>query len=350
MPSVKKNESDTERIARLDRLAYEHRNEKARMRREAGALQGEIERLTKLLDRYAVVSPKDLKVPTWLAAKPKKGGKKRATAVLMLSDLHLDEVVNLAETQGLNEYGREIAERRLREVINSTVKLCKDYVAGVEFDGIMVAIIGDIITGVIHEELARTNEAPVPASIAYWVPILCSALRYLADEFGQVFVPCVDGNHDRTYGKIPSKQRAESSFAWIIYNWMADNLRDDPRIQFRITPAADQIVKLYDTTFLLSHGDQFRSQGGVGGIYPSLLKWLLRAHELYSQAGTPFDYALLGHWHQLKWLDDCIINGSLKGYDEYAITNKFKFEKPQQALFIVTPERGVVQRLPVFAD
>jgi hypothetical protein len=44
------------------------------------------------------------------------------------------------------------------------------------------------------------------------------------------------------------------------------------------------------------------------------------------------------------------VNGSLKGYDEYAKDGGFGFERPQQALFFVTPEHGIVQRLPVFAE
>lgn len=190
----------------------------------------------------------------------------------------------------------------------------------------------------------------MPASIVHWVPILAAALTRLADEFGHVFVPCVDGNHDRTQKKTPSKKRAESSFAWIIYNWLADTLSEDDRITFSITPAAEQIITVYDTAFLLSHGDSFRSQGGVGGLYPSLLKWLLRRKDYYSQTGNRFDIALMGHWHQLLWGRDFVVNGSLKGYDEYARNAGFGFERPQQALFIVTPENGVVQRLPVFAD
>lgn len=323
--------------------------ETKRLKRELASAGKRITELEAFLDRYSSIRPADQKVPAWLT--PKRRTKKHhATPLLMLSDLHLDEVVEEAEMDGLNAYNREIAEARLREVVNSTAKLVRNYVAGVEIDGIVVAFLGDLITGDIHEELARTNESPVPASIVHWVPLLASALTYLADEFGKVFVPCVDGNHDRTQKRTPKKQRAESSFAWIIYNWLADSLRDDPRITFSITPAAEQVITVYNTNFLLSHGDSFRSQGGVGGLYPSLLKWLLRRHQVYGQAGRPWDYALIGHWHQLLWGRDFVVNGSLKGYDEYAKDGGFGFERPQQALFIVTPENGIVQRMPVFAD
>ncbi len=331
------------------KLAAE-RKAHAATRRELVRRDARVTELESFLDRYSSIKPADAKVPTWVKPKAKRSKVHRATPVLMLSDLHLDEVVDLHEMDGLNSYDRETAQARLERIVEGTVKLSKQYVAGVHLDGIVVALLGDIITGVIHEELAVTNEAPVPATIAHWVPQLASAIKYLADEFGRVFVPCVDGNHDRTYRKVPMKKRAESSNAWVVYNWLADLCRPDERITFGITPSPEQIIPVYDTTFLLTHGDGFRSQGGVGGIYPALLKFLLRKSALYSTAGRHVDYTLMGHWHQLLWGQDFVVNGSPKGYDEYAKANGFGFERPQQGLFIVTPENGIVQRMPVFAD
>jgi predicted phosphodiesterase len=219
-------------------------------------------------------------------------------------------------------------------------------------DGIVVPLAGDILTGDIHPELLRTNEAPVQASVVHWVPILASALRRLADEFGHVFVPTCDGNHDRdaVNHRTPTKKRTESSYAWIIYNWLADTLRDDPRVEFSISVSPEQRFDVYDTRFLLTHGDAFRSQGGVGGLYPALLKYLLRKHQAYSALRNDFDYALMGHWHQLLWGQDFVVNGSLKGWDEYARHLGFAPEPARQALFIVTPERGITHQLPVYAE
>lgn len=338
-----------DRIGKLESKIDDQKKEIARQRRSEAKAWKKVEELEQSLSRFAQVKPQDMKVPTWL--KPKKStNEHHGTPVLMLSDLHLDEVVDPLEMDGLNEYSREIAHDRLEKIVNGAVKLTKDYVAGITVDGIVVPLLGDIITGDIHEELARTNEAPVPATIVHWVPALASALRHLADEFGAVFVPTVDGNHDRTYKKTPAKKRTESSYAWLVYNWLADTLRDDPRITFSISTSPHQRIDIYDTRFLLAHGDAFRSQGGVGGLYPSMLKWLLKMHNLYSQSRNDFDHALIGHWHQLLFGTDFVVNGSLKGYDEYARHGGFNFERPQQALFVVTPENGIVQRLPVFAD
>lgn len=322
----------------------------ARAEKREKELAAANDELRQVIERYSFIKAEDQRVPTWMA-KPRQYKEHHATAVLMLSDLHLDEVVDLEDMDGVNEYNRAIAEERLERIVHAVVTLLRDYVAGVKLDGLLVTMLGDIITGVIHEELARTNEEPVPETIRHWVPLLCAALVYLADELGvPIHVPVVDGNHDRTMKKTPSKQRMKSSYAWIVYNWMADHLRDDPRITFGITTSPEQLVTVYDTTFLLNHGDQFRSAGGVGGLYPSMLKWLLRKHTFYSEVKRDFDYALIGHWHQPLWGQDFVVNGSLKGYDEYAKHGGFQFNEPSQQLFIVTPERSITQRIEVFAS
>lgn len=342
-------------VAKATAKLEEARRERDAANRHNAKLLTKVGELEELLSRFSFTSQGETHTPAWLALSDemRSGKQKRhhATPVLMLSDLHLDEVVDLHEMDGMNEYSRAIAERRLHRVVEGTVKLLKRYVAGIELDGLLLAIIGDVITGAIHDELDRTNEAPPAASIAYWVPVIASAIVWLADELDvPIHVPCVDGNHDRFYGKTPTKQRAESSLAWIIYNWLADHLRDDDRISFGITVSNEQLVDVYSTTLLLSHGDSFRSSGGVGGLYPSMLKWLLRRHDLYTTTKRDFDYACIGHWHQTLWGPDFFVNGSLKGYDQYAKHGGFGFEVPQQQLFLVTPERGVVQRLSVHAE
>lgn len=303
----------------------------------------------KLLERITAIHPGDVEVPEWMTA-DKPTTTHRATPVLMLSDLHLDETVDLRVMHGMNEYDREIAERRLGRVVDFTVEYCKRYSAGLEFDGAVVALLGDIITGTIHEELAATNAAPVPDTIVHWVPRLASALKYLTDYFGHLHVPCVDGNHDRTTKKTQMKRRAENSYAWILYNWLADSLREDDRITFSISPSSDQIVDVYDTKLLLVHGDGFRGGGGVGGIYPPMLKYLHRQRDMWAAVGQAWDYCLMGHWHSLMWGQNFVVNGSLKGYDEYARRNGFGYEPARQALFLVTPERGVTTQTAVYAD
>lgn len=308
-----------------------------KLARSAGkASAARVGELEGLLAQLSQVHPGDLASVPW--SKPKRRDHTHhATAVLLLSDLHLDEVVSPLEMRHKNAYDRRIAEMRLETVVNSTVELLQHYTAGVQLDGLIVALLGDIITGIIHAELERTNEAPVMSTIAYWVPKLAGALEHLADALGvPVYIPTVVGNHDRSYMKPSSKQRSESSHAWVIYSWLADTLRHRDDITFNIAVSEHNEVQVYDTRFLLEHGDGFRSAGGIGGLYPSMLKHLFKMHDLYD-----FDVSLMGHWHSTHWHYDAFVNGSLKGFDQYALSGGFHDEGPSQSLFTVTPERGV---------
>jgi len=58
----------------------------------------------------------------------------------------------------------------------------------------------------------------------------------------------------------------------------------------------------------------------------------------------------MGHWHQYIHHSRVIVNGSLKGYDEYAYSNNFGFERPQQALWLTHPSYGITYRMPVYSD
>lgn len=48
-----------------------------------------------------------------------------------------------------------------------------------------------------------------------------------------------------------------------------------------------------------------------------------------SQIDLGYDTLLLGHWHQLIMLQRLIVNGSLKGYDEYAALKGLQTVKEQ---------------------
>ena len=341
-----------QQLAEARAIADSRDAEIKRARRAEGKAMAEVERLEKRLQMANSIRKADLNTPAWLAPKvSRRSAAHRAMPVLMLSDLHLDEVVDPREMDNMNAYDREIAQQRLERVVNGTVDQLTRYFTGVSYDGLIVALLGDILTGDIHEELAKTNEDAVPGSIVHWVPLIASALTHLQAELDvPVYVPCVDGNHDRSGKRIQYKRRAEESFAWIIYNWLADHLRDNPNIRFEISESSELLFPVYDTNFLTVHGDAAKGGGGIAGLWPPLSRYVLKKQASYGSVGRPFDYALMGHWHQWTIGENFIVNGSLKGYDEYARGNGFKFQKPEQALFLVTPERGITQHTTIHGE
>jgi hypothetical protein len=122
------------------------------------------------------------------------------------------------------------------------------------------------------------------------------------------------------------------------------------KVTFQIPDGADCLVQVYGYGHLLTHGDQASGGGGIGGIWPPIMRLRARKAQRYLATGENFSTMWCGHWHQLVQTSNLIVNGSLKGYDEYAAISNFQYEQPQQALAIITPERGITMQAPVFVQ
>jgi hypothetical protein len=288
--------------------------------------------------------------PGWLSAPPKPTRKHHATPWLLLSDLHLDEVIDPAQVLGVNAYDRAIARRRLEETAGNFVKVCRDYWTGVTYDGVVVALAGDIFSGDIHDELTTTNADTLLVSLDYWIDPLADVLAVIADEFGKVHVPVVVGNHGRTTRKPRAKFRARTNFDWFIGRALQRAFRTDRRVTFDVSDAADTVVPSYGHNVMVTHGDQATGGAGIGGIWPPLMRLDARKRQRQSAVQQPYDLMVLGHWHTLTFGPSFIVNGSLKGYDEYAFTMNFGFEQPAQASWLMTPEHGKTWTAPIFSQ
>ena len=342
-PEVSKPETQTREQLQIARL----KQDKTRLAQQVR----ELERLALSGDAVrdllgTLGAPNVIPDPEWLRGASDQRSV-TGTAVLFLSDIHFDEVVSAAQVGGSNEYNREIAIASIRNTFRSAIMLLKGFMAAPKYDGIVCPLGGDLLSGNIHEELQQTNEAPIQQSMIVLEEILIEGLGALADEFGKVHVPCVVGNHGRMTRKPQAKNRALESFEWPIYQRLAAHFRKDSRLTFDIPDGPDAFFNIYGTRFCLTHGDQFRGGDGVGGILVPIGRGLSRKQFRQQAMGDPFDVMMIGHWHQYIHLSNLIINGSIKGMDEYAYQGNFAFQEPEQALFIVHPEIGVTARWPI---
>jgi hypothetical protein len=341
-------------------LAAEFRAVQERLdasRRDSSALRAQLAVVTKERDRLrqqlGVIESLDTAAvtsPEWLAPSKKKGQDNRATLCLLITDTHFDENVDPSQIDGLNCYNREIAELRLRRCVERSVMLARDHLGGVKYDGVALFLGGDIFSGNIHEELARTNADTLFGSLLHWIGPMVATVGVLADEFKRVYVAAVPGNHGRMTRKPIAKQRAADNLDWLLYRLMARELANDRRITWEIPNAADAHVKLYSTRYLLTHGEQFRGGSGISGAMSPLLLGTHRKTRRQAAAGRPYDQMVMGHWHQYLSLPSrgLIVGPCLKGYDEYAYVSNFEPEPPQQALWVTTPEHGITFSAPVF--
>lgn len=315
----------------------------------AARVSQENEALRRALGVIEAAEGAALEPPRWLAPKaPTKG--KRATLVLLLSDTHFDEVVRPEEVGHLNAYDRRIAELRLRAWADNATKMARHYLSGITYDGVVLMLGGDIFSGDIHEELAQTNEDTSLGSLLHWSEQIGAAVARLADEFNKLHVAAVPGNHGRLTRKPRAKLRARTNLDWLLAKMVERHFSADKRITFQVGDDADVLVPIYGRGHLLTHGDQTHGGGGIGGIWPPVMRMRAKKAQRAMSTGTPFDTIWMGHWHQLIQTPSLIVNGSLKGTDEYAWLGNFGHEPPQQALAVVTPEHGITFQAPVFVQ
>lgn len=279
-----------------------------------------------------------------------KAGQKFVTPTAFLSDTHFGEKVFPEQIEYINGYDRPIALARLQNFFHNTVVIAKQYLSGVQYPGIVMPMGGDIFSGDIHEELDRTNEGTIQEEILFWIDPVVSGIKMLADEFGQVFIPAVPGNHPRGTKKPVHKMRVPNNFDWLFCCFLKKIIDDTPyksKVTWRISASADCDYSIYNTRYRLSHGDQFRGGSGIAGMLSPLMIGDARKRKRAQKAEKPYDYLVLGHWHQRAHFKGILVNGSLKGADEYAYDNNFDLEPPEQSFWITDPNHGLTIEAPI---
>jgi len=287
--------------------------------------------------------------PAWLENK-RMGQGAPGVPTLFLSDFHWGEHVHPSQIGGVNQFNTRIAHERLTTAAQGAVHLLRILDRDMRYPGIVIPLGGDMVSGDIHEELAESNEMHTIPTVLDMEKQLAGVIGLAADTFGAVFLPCVTGNHGRNTHKIRAKDRHHTSFDWLLYKLLEKRFENDKRVTFFIPDGPDAYYKIFGTRYLLTHGDQFRGGDGVIGALGPIIRGDHKKRSRNAQIDMAYDIMLLGHWHQYIHHSRVIVNGSLKGYDEYAYSNNFGFEVPQQALWITHPKYGITFRMPVYVD
>ena len=288
-------------------------------------------------------------VPTWIIDPP-KAKHSPGVPTLMASDWHWGEVVDPEQINGVNKFNLQIAHRRAKVLISRTVDLLKNHMVNPTYPGIVFALGGDMVSGDIHDELRESNELATIPTVLDLLEVLCACVHSLADAFGHVHIPCVTGNHGRNTLKIRAKGRVHTSYDWLLYCLLEREFKADKRVSFQVSSGPDCSYSIFGHRYLLTHGDQFRGGDGLIGMLGPVIRGDHKKRSRNGQIGLEYDTMLVGHWHQYVSMGKVIVNGSLKGYDEYANQGNFGFEQPKQALFMTHPKHGITFAMPVVLE
>lgn len=279
---------------------------------------------------------------------PKYNQKDEVIAISALSDVHIEEPVVKSVVSGLNEYNLEIAQKRLELYFKRLLFMVnQSRKAGYTVNNLVLALLGDFITGYIHEELEEANGlTPVEASL-FVQELLIKGIKLLSEEgkFDKIIIPCTPGNHGRTTKKKRFTTGYKNSYEWLMYNNIQRMLKESGRynnVELIIPESEFIYMDLFGYVNKFSHGDHFKYQGGIGGIEIPLKKWLLRENAVIKT-----DMSWIGHWHQYIVLNKVRVNGALIGYNSYARAFGFEPEPPKMQFQLLDKKRGFTLNNPI---
>ena len=342
-----KNEMATSIVPVFDFKAEQNSKMVAELRKEVTALKKE--RLSTEEVRRYIFDLKDtpVAVPDWVVKDRAVGPPAHGVPTLLLSDWHYGEVVDPNQIFGVNEFGLKEADNRVRFLAKGTVDILQNHLSS-DYPGIVLILGGDFVSGTIHEELLITNEKPVMPVVVQVYNNLIWFIERMKEIAGNVQCFCVHGNHSRTFRKPIYKESALSSYDWLIYTLLDRYFQNDKAVGFNIASGDDLQFKIYNYKYRLTHGAQFRGGTGFIGSLAPIVRGEIKKRTTAETLDINYDTLLMGHFHQYMQLPHVIVNGSLIGYNEYAFSNNFPFERPQQALWLTHPEHGITFSCPIF--
>lgn len=187
-----------------------------------------------------------------------------ATAIALLSDLHIEEEVLPSQVNYMNKFNLDIAEYRVKQYFERVVRLIKKEEQDVKIHELVLCILGDLTTGRLHEENLETCLLRPVEAMIFAQDLIIAGLTFLQEHLKQnITVVCKVGNHGRLTRKIHHGTERGNNLEWMLYHNLQARF---PDIKFVIEDSYHTYIKVYDKMLRIHHGHNVRYGGGVGGL------------------------------------------------------------------------------------
>ena len=324
------------------------KNVQKELRRKVTVLNKQNEELKNRQDFLNGINIEEVKSFEKFTITPNTRLKDEAIAISSLSDVHTEEQVSRSVVSGLNEYNLDICRERVTHYFKRLLFMInQSRRAGYTVNNLVIAWLGDFITGYIHEELEESNLlTPVEASLLIQ-ELLIKGIKLLSEDgkLEKIIVPCTPGNHGRTTRRKRFTTGYKNSYEWLMYNnikRLFEELGGYNNVEFIIPESEFIYLNLFGYINKFSHGDHFNYQGGIGGLEVPLKKWILRENAVIKT-----DMSWIAHWHQYIVLNKVRVNGSVIGYNSYARAYGFEPDVPKMQFQLLDKRRGFTLNNPI---
>ena len=241
------------------------------------------------------------KLPSLHTKMPKKI-KSGRDGVLLLSDWHVGQYCSNIE----NTFNDKVFLDRISELTEKTIKYGRMH----RIEKLHTFCLGDFINGLIHVTTRINNTENVIKQSMLAAETLAKMVGRLSEEFPDVDLYFVRGNHDRVSANKKESIAGESFFDLIPW-YLKARMEGIKNVKFHENEIDEEIIcaDVRGKKCFGVHGHRDKMDKAVQNL--ALLTKFIP------------DYVFMGHYHHAQEEDidgtDVIVNGSLCGTDEYAM-------------------------------
>ena len=350
------NENSVDDRIKLDKKVATHKSEADFYKKLYEKVIKDAAKKELIVDTINDLAPSFDPVPLvqYVSPKGKFVGTNPQTMIAPLTDTHIGEEVHSEQMLDINNYDFTLFNRRLWGWAQQVLNLANYRRNITQLDDLIVPMLGDMISGDIHEELARSNITNCMQQMIRGANLIAQALMFLAPHFKTVRVPCVVGNHGRMTRKPPMKDKY-MDWDYMLYQWVATFCKNQKNMTFEIPKSYLHIFSIYNNNILIMHGDSISGAGSTMSITKAITN--LRGVMQYKtnvgeeKSGVKvkeikFDCAMIGHFHRIDEIDigtgELHICGTMKGPDEFALQRLHTATKPKQLVTYWHPKYGYI--------
>lgn len=222
-----------------------------------------------------------------------------------------------------NEFDEEILKERLEKYISKIIQVKK-----LHNSENCYLVISEILSGIIHNTLRIQNNMDLMQQFKYISELLSSVLIELANEFNEVYVYTVMGNHSRISPKKEDSLQGENMDILLPF-YLKARLQNVYNIHICDNDICEDIAifNIRGKHIMASHGDKDSPKNVVQ-------RWTM-------MLGVKPDICLLGHRHtnslSTEYDTKVIQSGCFCGTDDYAMSIR-RTNKPEQIISVVSDD------------
>ncbi|NCP97777.1 hypothetical protein GW796_05990 [archaeon] len=244
---------------------------------------------------------------------------KNKTGVFCLSDLHLNELIDIPS----NKYDFNIASKRLKKYVTES----KKYFKSQNINNVLIVCLGDFLNSSRRMDELLNQATNLARATLLTAMLLEQVIIELNEDFN-LSICGVTGNESRISDEYGSSEISmTNNHDYTVYEILKIMFKKSD-IKFIGNNPVEQIVKINNNNILFLHGNQI----GKGNVE----KKIMEIKGKYADQDIIINYIVFGHIHSTMISDTYSRSSSLCGGNNYSNSDLQLSSRAAQLLLVIS--------------